>query len=126
MKILPPTVFFAAAALMGLVHFASAGPTLLPEPARFLGLPIFAFGAWISRAGAMRFHRSGTDIRAIEAPATPMTDGLHARSRNPICLGFLAMLLAVAIGLGETVPILLVVGFATVTRHVHIRREEGR
>ncbi|NLH80375.1 MAG: isoprenylcysteine carboxylmethyltransferase family protein [Phyllobacteriaceae bacterium] len=125
MKILPPTVFFTVAALMALAHFVVPGPTLLPGSARLLGVPVFAAGAWINWAGAMRFHRSGTDIRAIVAPTRLITDGLYARSRNPIYLGFLAMLLGAAIGLGETVPLVLTAAFAVVIERAYIRREEA-
>lgn len=125
MRILPPKLFFAVAALMILAHVALPGPPIVPDVLRWCGLPLVLVGAAINGAAALRIHRSGTTIKTFDEPSRLLTDGLYAWSRNPIYLGFAAMLLGGGLMSGGVVPLALAVLFAVLVDRWYIRFEEA-
>ena len=72
------------------------------------------------------FRRRGTPIRPTDAATALVTDGPYRLSRNPMYLGIVLMLLALAWGVG-TLPMLIgPVGFFLVMSVVFIPYEEQR
>ena len=101
MKI-PPVLVVAlvAAAMWGI-----ARTTIGVDPAPWLRIGLAALllikGAWLAVAGVMEFRRASTTVNPM-APgdsSTVVDSGIYSRSRNPMYLGFVFVLLAWAVWL---------------------------
>jgi protein-S-isoprenylcysteine O-methyltransferase Ste14 len=126
LKVPPAAVVFFVAALMWLVTWA---------------LPIFGFvlpgrelfavsfgiaGAVISVLGVMSFKRANTTVNPMkpDASSSLVLSGVYARSRNPMYLGFLLMLVGWAIVLSNALAFLLLPAFIFFMNRFQIEPEE--
>ena len=124
MSLLPPKLFFIALVMMALFGGLLPGPTLLDAPYTWLGLLPILFGAWITVASGLRFHRTGTNIETFNPPNRLVTDGFFRWSRNPMYLGFALMTAGTAVLVGTLIPFLIAAAFAVICDRWYIRFEE--
>ena len=66
-------------------------------PLRWLGAAVIGFGAYLYLSSAGRLLRSDTAAIPAAKPAVLVTDGWYARTRNPLLLGVVAILLGEAV-----------------------------
>ena len=66
-------------------------------PLRWLGAALFGFGAYLYLSSAGRLLRSDTSAIPAAKPAVLVTDGWYARTRNPLLLGVVTILLGEAV-----------------------------
>jgi len=85
---------------------------------------IFGFGLmlWAWRL----FRQKGTPIRPTDKPTVIVTSGPFCVSRNPMYLGILIILLAIAVWVGSLPMLIAPVGFFTFMSLVFIPYEERR
>lgn len=95
----------------------------IPPLVRWIGAAVLvAFALWVSLAGSRRFARAGTPVQPWRPSTTLVTDGVFAHVRNPMYLGFFALMLGVGIALGggwtilAGVALLLTIHFGVVLR----------
>ena len=108
---IPPLVLVAAAGLgmwllrdtMPDLRFAFAGQTFAAAALAFIGL-------LFSLAGVLAFRRAHTTTNPMTPVATSslVTSGLYQRSRNPMYVGFVLLLLAWAVFLGNPLTVLVI------------------
>jgi protein-S-isoprenylcysteine O-methyltransferase Ste14 len=122
---LMPTTFLAAAifAAVGL-HFFLPLARAAPCPWNLAGALPLALGVWLNLAADRAFKRAHTTVRPFEESAALVQDGVFRFSRNPMYLGFEAVLIGVALLLGSASPWVLVAVFPFVIERVYIRTEE--
>jgi protein-S-isoprenylcysteine O-methyltransferase Ste14 len=123
-KILPTTYLLVAILAMVGLRFLYPGVTIISSPWNFLGIVPLVFGVWINLAADKAFHQAGTTVKPFEQPSALLTGGAHRITRNPMYLGFVAILIGVGCLLEVLTPFLIVVVFAILMDQLFIRQEE--
>jgi protein-S-isoprenylcysteine O-methyltransferase Ste14 len=124
-QVMPTTYALVAALAMILLHVLVPLPRVIPSPWHLLGLAPLALGVALNLAADHSFHNAGTTVKPLEEPTALITGGVFRFSRNPMYLGFVLVLLGVAILLRSVTPYLIIPVFAVLTDRVFIRVEEA-
>lgn len=123
-SVTPPTCLLIALLAMLAVHFLFPGGTIVATPWSLLGLLPVAFGVGINLAADRALHLANTTVKPFEASGALVTDGAYRLSRHPMYLGFIAVLVGVALLLGSLTPWVVVPLFGLLLDRVFIRVEE--
>ncbi|MDP3855556.1 isoprenylcysteine carboxylmethyltransferase family protein [Phenylobacterium sp.] len=124
MRLLPPPLVLILLVVMGALRLAWPGAILLPSPLNWLGLLPGALGVLLLLQGSGLFRRIGTNIQTFNEPGVLVTDGPFRLTRNPMYLGFLLLLIGVAVLLGAASPFAGPAVFAAASQFVYIPFEE--
>ena len=103
-KVLPPTILLIALLLMLGLHFLFPVFKIIPAPWNFFGLLPVAAGITMNYLADDSFKRVKTAVNPFHNPSTLVTGGVFKISRNPMYLGFVLILLGVAVLLGRLMP----------------------
>lgn len=109
---------------MVILQLTLPGPTLIPRPWNLTGLVPLAFGVWLNLAADKAMHLARTTVKPFEKPASLITSGAFRICRHPMYLGFVSILLGVALLLEGLTPLLVVVAFVILMEVFFIRLEE--
>jgi protein-S-isoprenylcysteine O-methyltransferase Ste14 len=123
-KIMPTTYLLLCLLVMLALRFVLPGACLIPSPWNLAGLLPIAFGVWINLAADRAIHAARTTVKPEEQPAALITTGAFAISRNPMYLGFAAILAGAAIMLGVCTPGLMVIVFIVLMEVLFIPVEQ--
>jgi protein-S-isoprenylcysteine O-methyltransferase Ste14 len=123
-QIFPPTYLLASILTMLLLHFFLPVARIIAAPWNLLGIVILIAGVAINVGADNLFHRVRTTVRPFEESTTLVTTGLYRFSRNPMYLGFVLILISVAILCGSLTPFFVVALFAVLMDRGFIAREE--
>jgi len=120
----PPLIYLlglAAGGLLELVRSTSAPQWSITVPVVVLGVL-----AWLVLDGAsfVRFKRAGTPVIPFAPTTALVVDGPYRFSRNPIYLGFAALYVALAFGLGLMWSLLFLPSVLLAVDRLVIAREE--
>ncbi|RFA28601.1 hypothetical protein CAI21_12140 [Alkalilimnicola ehrlichii] len=121
---LPPFVMAIAIVLMIGLNYLAPLVHLWGAPYRWLGIPLVLIGLGIAKWHADLFKAVDTNIDTFGEPDTLTTEGLFRYTRNPMYLGFVIVLVGVAVLLGSITPFLPLAGFVLLTHFWYIRYEE--
>jgi protein-S-isoprenylcysteine O-methyltransferase Ste14 len=88
------------------------------------GVPLVAGLTLLILAGGL-FKRAGTDMVPFQNVTTLVTDGVYARTRNPMYLGMALVLLGTAITVGATTALVVPPLFMVIIQLRFIRAEEA-
>jgi protein-S-isoprenylcysteine O-methyltransferase Ste14 len=121
---LPPTILVIALVLMVALHLLAPGPRLLRLPVGLLGLLPLAAGIGLNLAADALLKRRRTTVKPFEESAALVTSGVYGWSRHPMYLGFVLLVLGVALLLGSLTPFALVLGLPVVLEALYMRTEE--
>jgi len=122
--VLPPTYLWIAMIVMAALHFLFPVKRIIPFPWDLFGVLPLALGAALNIIADKAFRAAKTTVKPFQASAALITDGVYRISRHPMYLGFVLMLLGLAILLGSLTPFLVVPVFAVVMDRVFIVVEE--
>jgi protein-S-isoprenylcysteine O-methyltransferase Ste14 len=122
----PPVYLLLCLALMVLVHLLVPGATGLGFPWRALGILPLVLGIGLNLAADRSFKRHGTAVKPLGKSTVLVTSGAFRVSRHPMYLGFVLILLGVALLMGSLTPVALVLGFALFMDRVFVRYEERK
>ena len=122
--VLPPTYLWTAMIVMVALHFRVPVKRIIPFPWDLLGVLPLALGAALNIIADKAFRAAKTTVKPFQESAALITDGVYRISRHPMYLGFVLMLLGLAILLGSLTPLLVVPIFAVVMDRVFIVVEE--
>jgi protein-S-isoprenylcysteine O-methyltransferase Ste14 len=127
LKIPPPIIALITAALMWLVaHVAPRLAFTLPGRRMIAGC-LAAVGVCSAIAGVRSFRRAGTTLNPLkpQSASALVTSGIYRRTRNPMYLGLLLVLLGWAVLLSNALTFVLIVGFVLYMNHFQIAPEEA-
>lgn len=124
MRILPPILVLVFIAVMVALRLVAPGPTFAPAPWNWLGLIPMGAGLGLAFRGSRLFARIGTNIRTFDEPTTLVTTGPFVWTRNPMYLGFVALLAGFGVALGALFPLALPAAFALIADRWYIPFEE--
>jgi protein-S-isoprenylcysteine O-methyltransferase Ste14 len=122
--LLPPTYLLVALLSMGAVHFIVPIAHFIPRLWNLWGLVPLGLGMVVNYLADHQFHIAETTVKPFEKSATLITGGVFNYSRNPMYLGFVMILLGVALLLGSLAPFLVIPVFITLMQQRFIRYEE--
>jgi protein-S-isoprenylcysteine O-methyltransferase Ste14 len=123
-QILPPTYMFVALIVMLILHFIFPITKLIPLPWNLLGLISLIAGVALNLIPDGDFRRAGTTVKPFQESSVLLTDGVYGYSRHPMYLGFVLILIGVAILLGSLTPWIIIPIFVVLMEVVFIQVEE--
>jgi protein-S-isoprenylcysteine O-methyltransferase Ste14 len=110
--------------LIVLLHFLAPIAHVLRVPWNLLGLLPLGLGLVVTAVADRAFKQQGTTVHPFKEPTQLVTNGAFRFSRNPMYLGFVLVLLGMAILLRSLSPFAVVAGFAIWMDTGFIRVEE--
>jgi len=105
-RILPPTYFLAYLAAAIILHVLVPIVYIIPAPFTYLGIAVMFFGLVTTAWADNIFKRVKTTIQPFEKSTVLVTEGPFRLSCHPMYLGFVSVLLGLAILLGSVVSFL--------------------
>jgi protein-S-isoprenylcysteine O-methyltransferase Ste14 len=125
MRILPPHLFYGSIALIVVVNVLFAGFKPVSSPWNWgVGLLLAILGLSMNLPSAGLFRSLKTNLIPYNDPDVLVTTGWFRFTRNPMYLGFVVILLGVAVGLGSIYGYVVPVAFAVIIDRSFIRIEE--
>jgi protein-S-isoprenylcysteine O-methyltransferase Ste14 len=107
-NILPPTYLLISILVMGLLKFLLPMAMIIPAPWNLKGIILLILGLSINVFAENAFRSAGTTVKPFEESALLVTDGIYRFTRNPMYLGFGAILIGSALLLGSVTPFLII------------------
>jgi len=121
---MPITYLLAAILLMLAMHFLLPVASCIPPLWNLLGILPVAVGVAINLAADGAFRNAGTAVKPFEESSVLVTDGVFRVTRNPMYLGFVLILIGLAVLLGSLTPYPVVIAFAVLVDRMFITVEE--
>jgi protein-S-isoprenylcysteine O-methyltransferase Ste14 len=125
-KILPPTLLFICLVAMVLLAWIVPIQWLSQFSTNLLGVAPLAMGLFISVSAERQFAKVGTNVNTFNEPDVIVMEGWFSRSRNPMYLGMVLILIGAWVLLGSVSPILGVLIFVVVSDRWYILIEETK
>ena len=122
---MPPTWMLIAMIAMLILNFLFPVAWIIPPLWNLLGLIFIASGVIMNLIADKAFHQVGTTVKPFQESSTLVTNGLFRISRNPMYLGFVLILIGIAILLRTLSPILVIFAFVVLINNLFIKAEEG-
>jgi protein-S-isoprenylcysteine O-methyltransferase Ste14 len=115
---------YAAIALIIVLHVLIPGPQIISSPWRYLGILPLLIGSALNLLADQAFKQHETTVKPFEEATFLVTHSVFRISRHPMYLGFVLLLIGIAILLGSVTPWLMVAGFPFLMENLFIRTEE--
>jgi protein-S-isoprenylcysteine O-methyltransferase Ste14 len=123
--VLPPTYLWASILIMIALHFAIPGPRIVRFPWSLFGIVPFVIGGALNLIADQAFKRHQTTVKPFEESSVLITTGVFRLSRNPMYVGFVLIVLGIALFMGTLMPYLVVVALPILLNALFIRSEEA-
>jgi len=123
-RILPPTYLLISILVMLGLGLLFPITSVIPPFWNLFGLLPLASGILLNLRADRAFHQAHTTVKPFDQSSALVTEGVYQLSRNPMYLGFVLILLGIAILLRSLLPYLAVAIFAFLIDRVFIRVEE--
>lgn len=120
----PPGYFLGALIVMVMIHIGAPIRQWLFFPWNLTALLPLLAGLRMIGGAARLFSEKDTAIRPFTMSSTLVREGAYLRSRNPMYLGMVLMLMGVAALLGSVSPWLVIPSFAILITRRFIVHEE--
>lgn len=126
LKVPPVVVVLICAALMWLLSVGTPGVVLSVPFRRSVSACVALAGVASSMLGVVAFHRARTTVNPIKPTLSSalVVSGIYRRSRNPMYLGFLLILLGWALWLGNVLAFAFLAVFIAYMNSFQIGPEE--
>ena len=123
-NIMPTTWLLISIILMAVIHFLFPGTMIIPHHWNLVGIIPMVFGVIINLMADKAFHKANTTVKPFEESSSLITSGVFQISRNPMYLGFVIILIGIALLLRSLTPYLVVVAFVVLMDRAYIKTEE--
>lgn len=123
-KLLPPAYVLTAIVLMVALHLIAPAARLISSPWNILGIIPLAVGIVINVVADRAFRRAGTTVKPFQESSALIMTGVFRLSRNPMYLGFVLVVLGIAVITGSLTPLVVVPAFALLLDRNFIAAEE--
>ena len=101
------------------------GPRYTGEASQLVGGAILVLGCYLLISANGLFTRAGTDIKPFGDVTSLVTDGVFKRTRNPMYLGMLLVLLGCAVTVGAVTALVVPPVFLAIIQYRYILPEEA-
>lgn len=124
-KVMPTTYLLLAILIMLVLHWLIPLSKPIPSPWHLLGLGPLGAGLALNLLADRAFHRARTTVKPLEPPTTLLREGVFRLTRNPMYLGFVLILLGIALLLRAASPFLMVPAYGMLVDRLFITVEEA-
>jgi protein-S-isoprenylcysteine O-methyltransferase Ste14 len=122
--IMPTTYLLIGIVAMVAIHFLFPAAIVIPVLWNLLGVIPLTLGVAINLVADGAFHKANTTVKPFEESSVLVTGGVFRISRNPMYLGFVLILVGIAVLLRSLTPYLVPVVFAVMIDRLYISVEE--
>jgi protein-S-isoprenylcysteine O-methyltransferase Ste14 len=122
--VLPPIYLFLSIVIMVVLHFVFPVGRFIVFPWKLLGAIPLALGILVNLIADRAFKRHETTVKPFEGSTFLITNGVFRFSRHPMYLGFVLILIGIAVFMESLMPYAVIVVFAILMDMVFIRVEE--
>jgi protein-S-isoprenylcysteine O-methyltransferase Ste14 len=123
-RVMPTTWLLVALILEVVLHFAFPIRQLVPRVWNLLGLIPIGLGVAINLLADRALHTAETTVKPFQRSSALITDGVYGRTRHPMYLGFVAILVGEAVLLRSLSPYAVAFLFALLLDRAYIVVEE--
>jgi len=123
-NVMPTTYLLIAIVMMVALHFSFPVARIIPPWWNLLGIIPLALGVIINLIADRAFHKANTTVKPFKASIALITEGVFRMSRNPMYLGFVLVLIGIAVLMRSLTPYVIVLAFAILMDRMYIRVEE--
>jgi protein-S-isoprenylcysteine O-methyltransferase Ste14 len=109
---------------MAAFHFVLPITQVIPGLWRLIGLLPLACGIGLNLIADRALHQANSTVKPFEASTTLITNGVFQISRHPMYLGFVLILIGLAVLLGSLIPYFVIPIFAILMDRIFIQVEE--
>jgi protein-S-isoprenylcysteine O-methyltransferase Ste14 len=124
MKIMPTTYLLIAIVAMIALHFLFPATRIVPPIWNLLGIIPIALGVIFYLIADKAFHRANTTVKPFEESSALVTSGAFRITRNPMYLGFVLILIGIAVLMRSLTPYFVIIAFAILIDRIYITVEE--
>jgi len=121
---LPPTYLFVAIVVAAALYFLWPGPRVIGFPWNLLGLIPLVLGSALNLVADRAFKDHDTTVKPFLESSALITTGAFRACRHPMYLGFVLIVLGIALLMGTATPFLVAPALGTALELVFIRTEE--
>ena len=97
---------------------------IIPSPWHLFGIVPLVLGVVINIIADKAFHEANTTVKPFEESTALITNGVFRVSRNPMYLGFVLILIGIAILVRALTPYVIIPIFAVLMDKIFIEVEE--
>ena len=123
-KTMPTTYLLISIVVMTVLHSLFPAVRIIPPLWNLLGLVPLALGVIINLVADKAFHKANTTVKPFEESSALITQGVFRASRNPMYLGFVLILIGIAVLMRSLTPYVVVLAFAILIDRMYITVEE--
>lgn len=125
-NITPPVYLYTALLIMLMLHFLVPLLRFINYPYTLYGILPIVIGIVLNLTADSILKKYKTTVKPILDSEALITTGVYGTTRNPMYLGFILILLGVAILLGSILPFVITIFFMVFIYVVFIRFEEKK
>jgi len=123
-NVMPTTCLLIAIVVMVALHFLFPVARIIPPLWNLLGIIPLALGVIINLIADRAFHKVNTTVKPFKESTALITEGVFRISRNPMYLGFVLVLIGIAVLIRSLTPYVIILAFAILMDRMYIRVEE--
>ena len=123
-NVMPTTYLLIAIVVMVAIHFSFPMARIIPPLWNLLGMIPLALGVVVNLIADQAFHKANTTVKPFKESTALITEGAFRISRNPMYLGFVLVLIGIAVLMRSLTPYVIVLVFAILMDRMYIREEE--
>ena len=125
-KINPPFYFYFFFLIIVILHLLTPVVKFVYYPFTLLGIIPILIGIILNLAADSSFKKNDTTVKPLLEAKVLITTGIFKITRNPMYLGFVLILLGIAILLGTILPFIVIIIFAVFLDIIFIKYEEKK
>ncbi len=123
-RVLPPIYLLVAIVAMVALHFLLPVMRIVPLLWSLLGFIPLACGIGIEIIADNALRAAKTTVKPFEQSTALVTSGVYGISRHPMYLGFVLILIGIAVMMGSLTPFIVILPFVIVMDRGFISVEE--
>ncbi|MBN1316880.1 MAG: isoprenylcysteine carboxylmethyltransferase family protein [Anaerolineales bacterium] len=123
-KIMPTMYLLIAMIIMVALHFIFPLYMLIPPVWNLSGILPVVIGLAINLMADGAFKKANTTVKPFQESNALITSGVFRITRNPMYLGFVLILIGIALLLRSLSPFIVIIVFAILIDQIYIRVEE--
>ena len=123
-RLMPTTYLLMSVVAIVALHLLLPVAKVVPTPWNLVGILPLIVGVVINLVADRGFRAAQTTVRPFEKSSALVTSGVFRVSRNPMYLGFVLLLIGLALLLRSLTPYLVVVAFAALLERQFVAVEE--